>query len=274
MAEARMVDVPGAGLFAQVDGEGQPVVLLHAGIVDSRIWDPFVPLLTAEGFRVVWYDTRGFGRSATDEVTFSNVDDLVAVLDAFGIGQACLVGNSRGGMIAFDAAVSVPDRVAGVVLLGADISGLEFDAPPDELAAHEQLDRLVRADDLDALIDFEVQVWGSGVRQPPDRLPAGLRDFLRPLVEAAEDPRRVWGRPEPLDPPAARRLAEATMPVLAVAGELDMSYVEQTGRYLAEHLANARLVTMPGVAHMIALEAPEETAALVVEHARSLGRFG
>jgi pimeloyl-ACP methyl ester carboxylesterase len=268
-----MVEVPGAGLFAQRDGEGPPIVLVHAGIVDSRAWEPLVPLLTAEGFRVVWYDLRGFGRSATDDVPFSNVDDLVAILDAFEIGRACLVGNSHGGMIAFDAAVSVPDRVAGVVLLGAHISGLEFDAPPDELPAHQQLEALEQGDDVEALIEYEVQVWGSGVAQPPDRLPAGLRDFLRPLVEAAEDPRRVWGRPEPLDPPASERLDKATMPVLAVAGELDMSYVEQTGRSLAERLPNARLVTMPGVAHMIAIEAPQETAALVVEHARSLGQF-
>jgi pimeloyl-ACP methyl ester carboxylesterase len=131
----------------------------------------------------------------------------------------------------------------------------------------------VHAGDVAALVDYEVQVWGSGVGQPPDRLPAALRDMLRPLVEAAEDPRRVWGKAQPLDPPAADRLAAATMPVLVVAGDLDFSYVEATGRHLAATLPDASLVRMPGVAHIIALEAPDETAALVVEHARSLGRY-
>jgi pimeloyl-ACP methyl ester carboxylesterase len=237
------------------------------------VWEPFVPLLTAEGFHVIWYDARGYGRSATDDVEFSNVDDLQAVLDAFDVERACLVGNSRGGAIAFDTAVTHPDRVTGVVLLGSHVGGVDPDVPDDEAAIDAQLETLEHAGDLEALVEFELQVWGGGVGQPPDRLPAGLRDILRPLIEDAEDPRRVRGQPQPLDPPASDRLAAATMPVLVVAGELDFSYVEATGRHLVETLPDARLVRMPGVAHLIAVEAPEETAALVVEHARSLGPY-
>jgi pimeloyl-ACP methyl ester carboxylesterase len=267
------VEVPGAGLFAQADGDGPPIVLLHAGIVDSRVWEPFVPLLTVEGFRVIWYDARGYGRSATDDVAFNNVDDLLAVLDAFDVRAACLVGNSRGGMIAFDTAVTHPERVAGVVLLGAHISGFDPAVPEHEAAVDAQLEALEHAGDLEALVEFELQVWGGGVGQPPDRLPAGLRDFLRPLVEGAEDPRRVRGDAQPIEPPAADRLTAATMPVLVVAGDLDFSYVEATGRHLAATLPDATAVVVPGVAHMIAVEAPDETAALIVEHVRSLGRY-
>jgi pimeloyl-ACP methyl ester carboxylesterase len=273
MTDDRLIDVPGAGLFVRAEGEGPPIVLLHAGIVDCRVWDPFVPLVAEDGFRVIRYDARGYGRSATDDVEYSNQVDLIAVLDDLDVERACLVGNSHGGMIAFDTAVEFPDRVAGVVLLGAHVSGHDVEPTPEEVTVEQRLDELEHAGDVEALAEYELEVWGSGVNQPADRLPAGLRDFLRPMIVAAEDPTRVRGRVIDLDPPAAKRLDAVTMPVLVVAGELDMSYVAETGAFLEAALPNARLVRLPDVAHMIAVEAPEETARLIVDFARSLGEY-
>ena len=134
----RFIDVPGGRLFVVDEGGGPPVVLLHAGIVDLRAWDAFVPHLVAGGYRAVRYDARGWGRSTTEEVDYSNRADLVAVLDALGIGRAALVGNSRGGQIAFDTAVEFPDRVVAVVGVGAGLGGFEGQATPEELALFEE----------------------------------------------------------------------------------------------------------------------------------------
>ncbi len=273
MTEDRLIDVEGAGIFARADGEGPPIVLLHAGIVDSRVWDPFAPLLVEAGFRVIRYDARGYGRSATDDVEYSDRADLLAVLDAFEIERACLVGNSRGGMIAFDTAVEHPDRVAGVVLLAAHVSGHDLPPEPDEVDIETKFETLEHGGDAAALAEFELDVWGSGPGQPAERLPASLRDFHRPMIAAAEDPTRVRGREIELQPPAAERLAAVTMPVLVVAGELDMSYVAATGEFLEQSVPNARFVRLPNVAHMIAVEAPEKTADLVIDFARRLGPF-
>src|SRR5450759_2739382 len=108
----RFVDVPGGRLFALSEGAGPAIVLMHAAIVDQRAWDAMVPGLVAAGFRVVRYDYRTFGRSTTDDVEFSNRADLLAVLDAFGIGRAALVGNSHGGQIAIDTAIEFPEPVS------------------------------------------------------------------------------------------------------------------------------------------------------------------
>jgi 3-oxoadipate enol-lactonase len=142
----RFIDVPGGRLCVVEEGDGPPVVLVHAGIVDLRAWDAFVPHLVVGGFRVVRYDTRGWGRSTTAEVDFSNRADLVAVLDACGIGRAALVGNSRGGQIAFDTAIEFPDRVIAVVGVGAGLGGFEGHPTAEEIALFEEMDRLESAD--------------------------------------------------------------------------------------------------------------------------------
>ncbi len=104
----RFVDVAGCRLFTVDEGDGPPIVLLHAGVADLRSWDALAPLLVAAGYRVVRYDARGFGRSPTEDVEFSHRADLLAVMDALGIGRTVLVGNSRGGVLAFDTAIETP----------------------------------------------------------------------------------------------------------------------------------------------------------------------
>src|SRR5512146_2928337 len=101
-SEIRTVDVPGGHLHVSIDGDGSPILLVHAGIVDSRSWDPLVPFLVGAGHRVIRYDTRGFGQSRTDDIAFSNREDLRAVLDDAGVARAVFVGNSRGAMISLD----------------------------------------------------------------------------------------------------------------------------------------------------------------------------
>ena len=95
MHDERTIPVPGGRLYSVAEGAGPPIVLLHAAVVDSRVWEPFVPPLTDAGYRTVRYDARGFGQSVTEDVAFSRVDDLLAVLDTFGVERAAVVGNSR-----------------------------------------------------------------------------------------------------------------------------------------------------------------------------------
>jgi pimeloyl-ACP methyl ester carboxylesterase len=272
MTEERMVDVPGGRLFATTEGDGPPLVLVHAGIVDSRAWDPLVPLLTSAGYRAIRYDTRGFGRSETDDVEFSNRDDLVAILDAFGVDRACLIGNSRGATIAFDTAVEYPQRAAAVVLIAGNIGGYEAEPTPEEAAAFDEMEALEEAGtEPETMADFQFRLWIDGLGQPEGRVGPPLRDWLRPMVVGTCDPSRVYGRPIPLRPPAAERLDAATMPILAIHGALDVSDIEATGRHLAATLPNARFEIVPDVAHLVAVEAAERVAELILDFIRPLG---
>jgi pimeloyl-ACP methyl ester carboxylesterase len=96
-------------LFYEVKGSGDPVVLIHGGQLDSRMWDDqFEPY--AREFRVLRYDVRGFGGSPATNAPYSNADDLAALMDYLGMPKAHVVGLSLGGMVATDFAVTHPNR--------------------------------------------------------------------------------------------------------------------------------------------------------------------
>lgn len=270
------VDVPGGRLFAVSDGDGPPIVLIHAGIADLRAWDALVPLLVAAGYRAVRYDMRGAGRSTTEDVEFSNRADVIALLDALEIERAVLVGNSRGGQVAFDTAIEFPDRIAAVVGVGAGLGGFEGEPTADEMAMFDEMDRLEGADprDVDALVELDVRVWVNGPGQRSDRVDARIQDAIRAMDRPQYEAGHVDGDPIRLQPPAAERLADLRCPVLAVAGLLDVSDVAQTARHLEAHAPNARATILPHVAHMIGMEVPDELATLIVGFVEPLRPWG
>ncbi|MBA2756506.1 MAG: alpha/beta hydrolase [Chloroflexi bacterium] len=278
----RFVDLPGARIYVVDDGSplDQPILLLHAGIADSRSWDDFAPLLVDVGYRVLRRDMRGFGRTETEDIEFSNRADVVAVLDALDIGQVVLVGNSAGGQIAIETAIEYPDRIAAVIGLAAGLGGFESQPTPEVVELFEHGDALESAylkapseAAAAALVDFEVDVWVNGPGQPTDRVPASIRDAVRAMDAVHYTPGRAHGRPVPLLPRANDRLAELRCPVLAVGGALDLSDVTQAALHLEAKVPGARAVVLPDVAHLIAMEAPGQLAALMIGFLASLPRW-
>ena len=271
----RTVEVPGGRLHVVDDGSGPPVVLLHAGVADLRAWDAMVAPLVAAGYRAIRYDARGYGRSTTEDVAFSPRADLRAVMDACGAERAALVGNSRGGALAYDAAIESPERVVAVVGVAAGVGGFDGGGTPEEeaiFAAYEAVDE-AEPFDAAALTDFETGVWGDGPGQPVGRLRADARALLTAMNLPLNDPASVKGREIKLDPVANERLGELRCPVLAIGGALDFSNVTQTARHLEAEAPNARAVIWDDVAHMIGMEQPDRLAAAIVSFLEPLGRW-
>ena len=279
------IATPGANVHVVDEGlpDAPTVVLLHAGIADSRAWEAMTPRLVAAGYRVVAYDRRGFGRTVTEPVEFSNRADLVAVIDALGLDQVAIVGNSQGGQIAIDAAIEYPDRIVAVVAVAPGLSGFEAEPTPDEMAAFDQMDALeTRLDEAGAagdpealreIVELDVAFWVNGPGQPADRAPAAIRELVAAMDTDIYEPGRERGQAIPLRPPAGERLDELRQPLLAVVGALDASECIATVEHLGANAPSATAVVWPDVAHMIGLEAPERLADLVIEFLAPLPRW-
>lgn len=272
-ANAHTVPVPHGSLAVVDEGSGRPVVLLHAGICDLRSWDPLVPSLLAGGLRVIRYDARGYGGSTTEDAEYSPTDDLLAVLDACAVDQALLVGNSRGGYVAIETALDHPARVVGVVGVGAGVRGYDPPLSPEEDALFAEMDRLEESEpvDVEAIADLDVRVWVDGPGQRTDRVDPSIREYVRDVDRAFYAPGNVRGRPTRPAVDAAARLPELVVPVVMVAGTLDVSEVVPVALHVAERAANARAVVWDDVAHLIGLEQPERLAGLITSLADELG---
>ena len=164
LRETGMAGVNGALMYYEFAGEGETLVLVHAGIADNRMWEGQLAAF-ADSYRVIRYDMRGFGRTAMVEGSFSHHEDLRALLDALDVERAHLVGCSMGGGAVLDFALEYPQRAGNLVLVGSAVGGFgpDFDPPKewDALVAAEE------AGDLELVSELEV---GSGSSAPRDPL--------------------------------------------------------------------------------------------------------
>jgi pimeloyl-ACP methyl ester carboxylesterase len=248
------LETNGARIYYEVEGSGEPVVLIHAGVANLRMWDGQVPALR-DGYRVIRYDTRGYGRTETDPVEFSNRADIAALLDHLGEESAHVVGLSRGGIIALDYTIERPDRVRSLVVAAGGIGGYESpeESPPETFEAAE---KLMEAKDWAGLAEWETAYWADGPGQRTDRAP-DVRAKVHEWVLTNYLAEKEEGTPQPLDPPAAGRLGELKAPLLVVIGTLDEPGTQESMRHLAATVPGAQLETFEGAAHMLNLEQPD-----------------
>lgn len=255
----------GGRLAFEVEGSGHPLLLIHGGLGDLRMWDGQVPVF-AEQYQVIRYDTRGFGRTDTDDAPYSNRADAVAVLDHIGAASAYVIGQSRGGMIALDLVLEHPGRVGGFVSVASGVGGYEAAVPPDTpIPPWDEMERIWEAKDWDAVAELETKVWVDGWGQPSTRIDPDLRRLVHGWILSNYRAGKVEGQPQPLDPPAVGRLGEIRVPTLVMVGEADEPAGIVAGRHLAASVAGAQLVEFPGVAHMIQLEQPDRFNQVVLD---------
>jgi 3-oxoadipate enol-lactonase len=264
MTEAGFVPVEGGSLYYEADGNGNPMLLIHAGVANLRMWDPHVPRL-AEQYRVVRYDTRGYGRSESEHVEFSNRADAAAVLDHVGVESALVVGASRGGMIALDLTLERPHRVDALVVVAGGVGGYSSPSDEGQEQVWEEAERMWEAKDWERLADFETRWWVDGPGQLPDRVDPGVRALVHGWILDTYRAEKEEGIPQPLDPPAVGRLDEISTPTLVVVGDLDDPGTVDACEVLAAGVADARLLTFEGCAHMLNLERPERFTNTVLE---------
>ncbi|MCI4317726.1 MAG: alpha/beta hydrolase, partial [Thermoplasmata archaeon] len=118
---SKTLEVAGGTLSYEEAGRGRPIVLLHEGIADRRMWNREFPLL-ARSHHVVRYDFRGYGGSPPASSKFSPVRDLSTLLDSLHMTRPLIVGPSMGGKIALDLALAFPDRVGALLLIAPGYS--------------------------------------------------------------------------------------------------------------------------------------------------------
>jgi len=241
-----------------------PVVFIHAGVADRRMWDPLWTALTAER-DAVRLDLRGFGESAMrPRGVFSPVRDVLHTLAEVGIDRCHLVGASLGAGVAVEVALTRPELAASL-LLSAPGGSLIGEVTPD-LRAFIQAERSALArDDLDGAVEANLTWWVDGPQRDADAVDPAVRDLVRQMQLRAFEVTADWDDIEEseLDPPALDRLAEVRAPTLILLGALDLDAIHDAARRVTEGIPDARRVDWPDTAHLPSMERPGDFLALL-----------
>lgn len=272
MVEARslhtgFVETNGTHLYYDMLGEGHPLVLLHGGYLDRRMWDDQFAHF-AQDYQVIRYDLRGLGQSAMPQVPYADWQDLSALLTCLGVTKSVLLGFSYGGGVALDFTLASPERVEALVLVGTAINGASLDQllTADELLAFRQQEQVYRA----AKSRRDIPAMVEALMHDPTLVPPAEQATARQRVrDYLADSSFVWVLdPAPtldLDPPAWMRLHEIRVPTLVVVGEQDDLLLHRYADKLEHEAPHVQRITVAGAHHMVNMEQPETFTALVLD---------
>ncbi|TMS00483.1 alpha/beta fold hydrolase [Nonomuraea basaltis] len=294
-----MIEIDGGELWTEEFGDvtHPPILLVMGSMTQGILWpDEFVGRLVAAGRRVVRYDHRDTGKSATFDFekqpyTWLDIkDDVLRVLDAYGLDSAHLVGHSAGGLLGQLIAVEHPERVRTLTVIGSSpLGGREGEVLMRALTGQPQPEG-----SLPPPRPEFVEFYTKWIAAPP---PSDRREQIDRMIAEA---RLLHGTALPFDEDAERRLQERVLerardlPAvvnhrLAHAASPDFEPVDALGRVkaptlviegthepakpghgaiIAERIPGAELRMIDGMGHMLPPQAYEELATAIVRHTR------
>lgn len=239
------------------------VLLLHAGIADSRMWAPQLNALQERGHRTIAPDLRGFGQTPLERERFSYATDAAGLLER----PAVVVGCSLGGRVAIELTVTRPELVESLILIAPGLPGWEWSAETRAGWAAEEA--AFEAGDVGSAAEASLQMWVDGPRRSPEDVDSGLRETVREMVLRSyvlqKDAWENGAEEEELDPPVLARLAEISCPTLIVVGTEDVADMLSIAEHVASTIPGARLEIVEGAGHLPSLERPDVVNALLLD---------
>ncbi|MFL5822151.1 MAG: alpha/beta fold hydrolase [Solirubrobacteraceae bacterium] len=263
-AEARRYGV--AVLPHDEAGSGQAVVLLHAGVGDRGMWREHLDWLASAGFRAIAVDLPGFGEAPVAPGAQAPWEDVLQTLRELEAAPAVLVGNSFGAAVALRCAVVAPVAVSSLVLISPP--PIQQEPSPTLAKAWEAEEAAWEAGDTDRVVTAVVEAWLAP--DAPLELKERVATMQRRAVEVQMSAPEPEEAPDPVEtnPDLVKGLK---IPVLAAAGESDMSDFKDGAQELARLAPHAELATIHGAGHLAPLEAPDEFRELVLGFLRRAG---
>jgi pimeloyl-ACP methyl ester carboxylesterase len=264
LAPVRDIALPGRPTLAcRIHGEGEsPVFFAHGYSMSLDCWDRVLPFLPAR-YRAVAYDLRGFGRSgrAARYGQEDHAADLVALMDALGIGSAVLVGHSLGANLAQMVATAHPARIRALVLANGRSMGLP---PPDPVAGQVEARTAGygSAADNRRVLESRMSAYFDAANLAPGDLDAFIARGAQADSEALRQTlRSLYSLPAIV----AEAFASVRAPALAITGANDRMTPIEVCRPIEDVLPQAEIVVMPDAGHTPMWERPAEWSRIVFD---------
>jgi pimeloyl-ACP methyl ester carboxylesterase len=258
------VEAQGARLFYEIRGEGVPVLLIHGGFVDRRMWNPQFEEL-ARHFRVIRFDGRGHGKSDAPLDSFSYTRDLIAMLDHLQLDQLVAVGFSRGCNTALELCVTQPKRIKGVVVAAPGLSSYPYSAEFMEyIQSLLAMGDSGRSDEaIQAILEdpyWKLEDDRTTGRQLLEEIMTENANLFSWYLEATHTE----------DKPLLPRLKDIRSPVLLVAPQREYPDNRAVVDLLASQLPAVQVLAVENAGHFVNIDQPDVFNREVVRFIRNL----
>jgi pimeloyl-ACP methyl ester carboxylesterase len=256
--------INGINMYFETKGEGQPLLLLHAGVADSRMWDRQFEEFSMTHF-VIRCDLRGFGQSGKSSGIFAHYEDIAALLKYLNVEPVSVIGSSFGGYVAIDFVLAYPEMVTALVLAAPALGGYEFESA-EMLEFFTAEEEALARSDLVAATELNLKMWVEGFNRQPETVSDEIRKRVREMQL------NIFSQPEVADviekelvPAAIDQLHKIMIPTLVIVGDKDVAEFQTISKLIAQKIENARHEVISGTAHLPNMEKPEEFNRLVFD---------
>lgn len=268
--DVKRLSVNGAEFAYLEAGQGDPLILIHGGLQDYRLWREVLPALAGQ-YRVIAYSRRNrfpfalSAEGAPDGAGDLHAEDLAAIVQALGLGPVRVVGHSSGAVTALFFAARYPQLVRAMVVNEPPAGGLLAGTPEGAAILREQGARLAPAREAFAAGELErgVRLFTDAVRGPGayDRgSDADRRMALQNVLSHLAD--QVSTRPRaPFGCDQARGIA---VPILLTGGERSTAFFGGILDGLARCLPRAERIVIPAAAHHVPGDNPAAFSAAIL----------
>ncbi len=253
----------GLSIFYHDEGAGEPIVLIHGFPLSSEMYQPQRAALSSR-FRVITPDLRGAGRSDAPADGYSMdvyADDIVALLDHLGIGQAIVGGMSMGGYVVFALLRRHPERVKGVILIDTRAEADNEEGRANRFKMIDQARNEGVMQIADALLP---KLLTERTRRERPELADWLREIMlgTPVDGIIGALQAMAARPDATD-----LLPRIAVPTLIIVGSDDPITPPDMATRMHSMIRDSHLVIVPDAAHAANVERPERVNAAIMEWA-------
>ena len=253
-------------IYYETFGAGDPIVLIHAGVTDSRMWNFQIKDLSKH-FRIVRYDMRGFGKSSTPDSIFNPNLDLLAILDSCDIDKANLVGISLGALQAIDFTINYPNRVKSLIISGPGFPDLP--SSPEALTKQIEFNKIVKEQGPDSAIYTMLNdpFWSQSL---PSKAFPKARSLFEQILQENKRSFTVNWQLRKISTGLKDRLSEIKCPTLLFRPENEMPSMVSISDTIKNRINGVHIFEIKKASHLLNMEFPDQFNKVIIDFIEKL----
>ena len=247
-----LATIRNAKLYFETAGTGRPLLLLHSGIADHRMWTEQCREFSKH-FQVIMPDFRGYGKSPAPNEPFRHYEDMHGLINHLRLKSVDVAGCSLGGKTAIELAIAYPEVVDHLILVAPGLIGYEYQ-DKETLAKDVILEGLIASGRREEVADMLVDIWVVGLKRESKTVASGARALVRQMILDNYDSVADKFPETPPEFDVVSRLGDIHAPTLVMIGDSDLPDMLAISQLVAGRIPRARRRLILDAAHFPNLE--------------------